>query len=152
VTSGGTDGGTGSLEYGSVFSLGLLLRRAHQRAVAAFTAALAPHGIELRHFAVLTVLSEDGPLSQRDLIERIGSDKTAMVRVVDDLEAAGLAVRRTVPGDRRVRVVELTAKGHRMIKTAHRAAQDVAPALLAHLKPADRERFAKLLREFVQGS
>src|SRR3954465_8669376 len=85
------------------FALGLLLRRAHWRAAGVMAEALRPLGIELRHFAVLTVLVDRGSMVQRDLTAATGSDKAGIMRVVDDLERKGLAVRRAVPGDRRVR-------------------------------------------------
>ena len=95
----------------SPFALGLLLRRAHWRAAAVMSEALRPLGIELRHFAVLLVLVNRGPTEQRDLVEATGSDKAGIMRIVDDLERDGLAVRKSVPGDRRVRAVEITPKG-----------------------------------------
>src|ERR1700746_2465899 len=82
----------------SPFALGLLLRRAHWRAAAVMSEALRPLGIELRHFAVLLVLVNRGPTEQRDLVEATGSDKAGIMRVVDDLERKGLAVRKSVPG------------------------------------------------------
>src|SRR5258705_10751806 len=85
----------------SPFALGLLLRRAHWRAAAVMAEALRPLGIELRHFAVLIVLVNRGPTEQRDLVEATGSDKAGIMRVVDDLERKGVAVRKSVPGDRR---------------------------------------------------
>ncbi|MFI6274522.1 MarR family winged helix-turn-helix transcriptional regulator [Streptomyces sp. NPDC050988] len=63
--------------------------------------ALRPLGIELRPFAVLIVLVDRGPTVQRDLAAATGSDKAGIMRVVDDLEHKGLAVRKAVPGDRR---------------------------------------------------
>ena len=94
----------------SPFALGLLLRRAHWRAAAVMAEALRPLGIELRHFAVLIVLVDRGPTVQRDLAAATGSDKAGIMRVVDDLERKGLAVRKAVPGDRRVRAVEITPR------------------------------------------
>src|SRR4051812_21627360 len=85
----------------SPFAPHLLLHRAHWRAAAVMAEALRPLGIELRHFAVLIVLVDRGPTVQRDLAAATGSDKAGIMRVVDDLERKGLAVRRSVPGDRR---------------------------------------------------
>src|SRR5262245_13694543 len=94
----------------SPFALGLLLHRAHARTAAAMSAAMRPFGLELRHFAVLIVLVNEGPTQQRGLVEATGFDKAAIMRVVDDLEEAGFAVRRSVPGDRRARSVEITPR------------------------------------------
>ncbi|MFD1049411.1 MarR family winged helix-turn-helix transcriptional regulator, partial [Kibdelosporangium lantanae] len=77
----------------SPFALGLLLRQAHWRAAEVMTEALRPLGIELRHFAVLIVLVNRGPTVQKDLVAATGSDKAGIMRVVDDLESRGLAVR-----------------------------------------------------------
>jgi DNA-binding MarR family transcriptional regulator len=106
----------------SPFALGLLLRRAHWRAAAVMSEALRPLGIELRHFAVLLVLVNRGPTEQRDLVEATGSDKAGIMRVVDDLERKGLAVRNSVPGDRRLRAVDITPKGLDLFDAAHVAA------------------------------
>src|SRR3954471_2938441 len=91
----------------SPFALGLLLRRAHARAAGAMAAAMHPHGLELRHFAVLVILVDRRTTMERGLVEATGSDKAGIMRVVDDLEAKGFAVRKAVPGDRRVREVEI---------------------------------------------
>jgi hypothetical protein len=92
----------------SPFALGLLPRRAHDRAADALVGAIRPFGLELRHFAVLIALSARGPLSQSALVAATSSDKASMVRVIDDLERAGLVTRRPVPGDRRVHAIEMT--------------------------------------------
>src|SRR5689334_20737814 len=71
--------------------IGPLLRLAQRRAARTFSEALRPLGVEGRHYGVLLNLAKHGPLSQRQLIDLTGSDKSAMVRTVDDLEARGLA-------------------------------------------------------------
>ena len=133
----------------SPFALGLLLRRAHWRAAALMSEALRPLGIELRHFAVLIVLVDRGPTEQRDLVEATGSDKAGIMRVVDDLERKGLAVRKSVPGDRRVRAVEITPKGLELFDAAHVAAEPLAERLVSELGPGDAEQLTDLLTRFT---
>ncbi|WP_416982619.1 MarR family winged helix-turn-helix transcriptional regulator [Streptomyces sp. T028] len=133
----------------SPFALGLLLRRAHWRAAAVMEEALRPLGIELRHFAVLIVLVDRGPTVQRDLVAATGSDKAGIMRVVDDLERKGLAVRRSVPGDRRVRAVEITPQGVELFDTAHVAAEPLAERLAAELAPGEPEQLRDLLTRFA---
>jgi DNA-binding MarR family transcriptional regulator len=133
----------------SPFALGLLLRRAHARAAAGMAAAVRPFGIELRHFAVLIVLVDRGPTPQRDLVEATGFDKAGVMRVVDDLEDGGLAVRRAVPGDRRARCVEITARGVQVFDAAHVEANGLAEDLLAHLRPGESEKLMDLLTRFT---
>jgi MarR family transcriptional regulator, lower aerobic nicotinate degradation pathway regulator len=136
----------------SPFALGLLLRRAHWRAAAAMTEALRPLGVELRHFAVLIVLVNRGPTEQRDLVEATGSDKAGIMRVVDDLERKGLAVRKSVPGDRRVRAVEITRKGLELFDAAHVAAEPLAERLVSVLGPGEAEQLTDLLTRFTSDS
>ena len=133
----------------SPFALGLLLRRAHWHAAAVMTEALQPLGIELRHFAVLIVLVNRGPTAQRDLVTATGSDKAGIMRVVDDLERKRLAVRKAVPGDRRVRVVEITPKGVELFDAAHAAAEPLAERLVAELGPGEPARLMDLLTRFA---
>jgi DNA-binding MarR family transcriptional regulator len=129
----------------SPFALGLLLRRAHGRAAAVMSEALRPLGIEMRHFAVLLVLVNRGPTEQRHLVEATGSDKAGIMRVVDDLERKGLAVRKSVPGDRRVRAVEITPKGLELFDAAHGAAGPHADRLVSGLEPGEAEQLKELL-------
>ncbi|MER5531813.1 MarR family winged helix-turn-helix transcriptional regulator [Streptomyces sp. NPDC002677] len=129
----------------SPFALGLLLRRAHWHAAAVMGEALRPFGIELRHFAVLIVLVNRGPTVQRDLAAATGSDKAGIMRVVDDLERKGLAVRNAVPGDRRVREVEITPQGLELFDAAHVAAEPLAERLAAELGSGEAEQLRDLL-------
>ncbi|MEU7766363.1 MarR family transcriptional regulator [Nocardia sp. NPDC049190] len=133
----------------SPFALGLLLRQAHWRAAAVMTEALRPLGIELRHFAVLIVLVERGPTEQRDLVDATGSDKAGIMRVVDDLERKGLAVRKSVPGDRRVRAVEITPAGRDLFDAAHVAAEPLAERLVSMLSPGEADQLTDLLTRFA---
>jgi DNA-binding MarR family transcriptional regulator len=133
----------------SPFALGLLLRRAHWRAAAVMAEALRPLGIELRHFSVLIVLVDRGPTVQRDLAAATGSDKAGIMRIVDDLERRGLAVRKPVPGDRRVRAVEITPKGIELFDAAHMAAEPLAEHLVAQLGPGEPEQLRDLLTRFT---
>ncbi|OBB96223.1 MarR family transcriptional regulator [Mycobacterium sp. 852002-30065_SCH5024008] len=133
----------------SPFALGLSLRRAHWRAAAVMSEALRPLGIELRHFAVLLVLVNRGPTEQRALVEATGSDKAGIMRVVDDLERKGLAVRKPVPGDRRVRAVEITPKGLEVFDAAHMAAEPLAERLVSMLGPGEAEQLTDLLTRFT---
>ncbi|OBK11044.1 MarR family winged helix-turn-helix transcriptional regulator [Mycobacterium asiaticum] len=141
---------TGRSGDASPFALGLLLRRAHWHAAAVMSEALRPLDIELRHFAVLIVLVDRGPTRQQDLVAATGSDKAGIMRVVDDLERKGLAVRTPVPGDRRARAVEITAQGVELFDAAHLAAAPLAERLVAGLGPGEPERLADLLNRLTR--
>src|SRR4051794_37021778 len=80
--------------------------------------ALAPLGIQGKHFHVLQALSIHGPASQRELIDRLNSDNAAMVRIIDELEALGLGRRQPAPTDRRAHSVSITPAGRRLLDRA----------------------------------
>ncbi|MCP9964734.1 MarR family winged helix-turn-helix transcriptional regulator [Actinomadura madurae] len=92
-------------------ALGFLLASAHQAARGALSDELRPLGIETRHSAVLSALDRLGPTSQRRLGALLGLDKSAVVRIMDELERLGLAVRNRSAHDRRAYAIELTAEG-----------------------------------------
>ncbi|MGW4565986.1 MarR family winged helix-turn-helix transcriptional regulator [Streptomyces sp. NPDC004561] len=129
--------------------IGPLLRLAQRRAARVFTEALRPLGIEGRHYGVLLNLGTHGPLSQRQLIDLTGSDKSAMVRTVDDLEARGLAVRRPSPADRRAYAVEMTDKGRAVFADASRISDEVGARLLDRMTEDDQELLCTLLERFT---
>src|SRR2546423_1381320 len=133
-----------------VDDVGLLLRLAHRRVATALADALRPFDVEDRHFQVLRVLDRRGPLSQRQLIDVLGSDKSAMVRTVDDLERRGLAWRAPALADRRAYAVELTPAGRDLLADTARVADAVTGALLADLRPDERELLRELLRRLVE--
>lgn len=136
----------------SPFAVGLLLRRAHDRAASTLANALRPLGLELRHFAVLIEVHHSGPINQRDLGLAIGMDKAMIVRVVDDLEKWGLAARRPVPGDRRVREVEITEHGLAVFDQAHRNGRPELEALVAPLSGDEFDQLMTLLERFTHPS
>ncbi|WP_433472031.1 MarR family winged helix-turn-helix transcriptional regulator [Spirillospora sp. CA-142024] len=133
-------------------ALGMLLASAHQAARGALSDELRPLGIETRHFAVLAALDRLGPTSQRRLGALLGLDKSAVVRIMDELERLGLAVRNRDAHDRRAYAVELTGEGRRHARASAETAAAVSARLFGWLAPADRDRLVALLSGVVEHS
>lgn len=131
------------------YEIGPLLRRAHRSAANTFTDALRPLGIQGKHFGVLLALHRAGPLSQRQLIDRLDSDKSSMVRIIDELESRDLCTRTPSDSDRRAYAVQLTDAGRDLFSRAERIASDVSAALLSGLTAAERRHLQDLLARFV---
>jgi MarR family transcriptional regulator, 2-MHQ and catechol-resistance regulon repressor len=70
-------------------------------------------------FRVLEVLLHKGPLPVNVIGEKVELTTGSITTAVDRMEAKWLVVRRSHPEDRRVRIVELTAKGRRLIEKAY---------------------------------
>jgi len=129
--------------------LGFLLRMAHAKAAKAFSGALTPLALEGRHFGVLMTLARLGPVIQSRLITELRSDKSAIVRSVDDLERQGLVTRTPVPGDRRARTVALTDLGRQRLADGRELAEETGSTLFASLDDADVADLHRLLRRFL---
>jgi len=72
-------------------------------------AALARHaGISATDLDTLEHLEADGPLTQKDLGDRLSLTSGAVTMLVDRLERAGWVRRRPYPGDRRYVLIELS--------------------------------------------
>ncbi|TDD92572.1 MarR family transcriptional regulator [Actinomadura darangshiensis] len=130
-------------------ALGMLLAAAHQAARAALSGELRPLGIETRHFAVLAALDRLGPTSQRRLGALLDLDKSAVVRIMDELERLGLAVRNRATRDRRAYAIELTDEGRRHARASAEKAAAVGTHLFGWLAPGDRDRLVALLAGIV---
>jgi DNA-binding MarR family transcriptional regulator len=119
-----------------------LLHRAAQRLHTAVGAGAARHGLTLRDHIVLSALDKTQGLTQIELGQALGVDKTTMVAELDRLEKAGLIERQADPRDRRARIPALTDAGDLLRKkiavdaaAAEQAAvQDIDPALLASVR------------------
>src|SRR5215510_1550736 len=66
-------------------------------------------------FALLNVLGAREGAIQQQLSSDMGIDPSAMVKLIDELESAGLAERRRRPNDRRAWEVVITPKGRRTL-------------------------------------
>jgi DNA-binding MarR family transcriptional regulator len=97
-------------------------------------------------FALLNVLGARGGAIQQQLSSDMGIDPSAMVKLINELEGAGLAERRRRPGDRRAWEVSITPKGRRTLKMARRFAMQVEDEVLGGLTAADRRQLLMLLR------
>lgn len=70
-----------------------LLGRAAERGRRLVADALAGVGLRLAHHAVLSAIAELGPVSQADLVRKLGIDPKDMVTILDEIQAAGLVTR-----------------------------------------------------------
>jgi MarR family transcriptional regulator for hemolysin len=121
-----------------------LLGRASQLLNGEFARALEASGVSPREHSVLaTALA--GEHTQTDLARLVGLDKTTMMVTLDELERAGLAERRPLPGDRRARMVLVTAKGEEAVQGADAILDRVRDQVLGLLPAEQRESFLRSL-------
>jgi MarR family transcriptional regulator, lower aerobic nicotinate degradation pathway regulator len=119
-----------------------LWRASHTRTVEALNSI----GLTTALFALLNVLGARTGTIQQQLSSDMGIDPSAMVKLINELEDAGLAERRRRPGDRRAWEVSITPKGRRTLERARRCVTQVEDEVLGGLGAADRRRLLALLR------
>jgi DNA-binding MarR family transcriptional regulator len=107
---------------------------------------LREHHLSMWGYAVLLALDDQPTRSQAALASAIGADKTRVIAVLDDLQAAGLIHREPDPDDRRARVLSITAKGRRVRDAAQAAIQRREEQLLEVLTPDQRAAFLSALQ------
>ena len=128
---------------------GFLLAWAGQRSTRNFISALEPLGLDPRQWVVMNLVDAQPGVTQQELVERTSVDPSSMVAIVDGLEEAGLAERRTHPDDRRKRTVHLTARGRGALQRGRSAIARGQEELQAPLTAEERETLRGLLRKLA---
>jgi MarR family transcriptional regulator for hemolysin len=79
----------------------------------------------------------DGPMRQRDIAAALSLDNSSVVRVLGNLEAAGLIERGANEADRRAKAIVLTPSGRALVGRLERLSEDLERELLAGVPQAD---------------
>jgi MarR family transcriptional regulator, lower aerobic nicotinate degradation pathway regulator len=114
--------------------------------------ALASIGLTTALFAVLNVVGAREGTIQQELSSDMGTDPSAMVKLINELEQSGLAKRRRRPNDRRAWQVVITPKGRRTLERARRLAAEVEDEVLSGLTASDRRQLLTLLRRALSSA
>jgi DNA-binding MarR family transcriptional regulator len=85
----------------------------------------------------------DAPLAMNQIASRLHCDASNITGIVDRLEARGLVARGVKPGDRRIKVIELTAEGKRVRKKV--AAMSSSVPGLSQLTKSEQKALDALL-------
>jgi DNA-binding MarR family transcriptional regulator len=102
-----------------------------------------------RHVVALTLLQLLGEQSQSDLGEALRVDRTNMVGLLNDLEAAELIERRRSSQDRRRHTVSLTTTGSRQLAELEHALTCAEQRVLAALDSDQQATLRELLEQIA---
>lgn len=127
-----------------------LLHRACQCAADIFFAEAGNSGLTPRQFVVLMTIAEEEGLTQTDLVERTGIDRSTLADIVARLLHHGLIQRRRAKNDGRAYAIKLSAQGAKALREAIPAAAAADVRLLANLPPAKRQEFLESLSLIVE--
>jgi MarR family transcriptional regulator for hemolysin len=124
------------------FDLGLVSRRWRTRLDARFKAM----GLTQARWIALLELSRSGPISQRELADRLGVEGPTIVRLLDGLERGGLVERRGCEDDRRLKRIHLTERSEAMLTTMKAISDALRRELLAGIAADDLDAALRVLR------
>ncbi|NEA63730.1 MarR family winged helix-turn-helix transcriptional regulator [Streptomyces sp. SID12488] len=125
--------------------------RLKQGLATAEVSVVREHGMTLWGYTVLMAIVEAPIRSQLALAQAVSVDKSKLVLVLDELEAAGLVRRRPDPADRRARIVEATEDGRRAVDATREDIEAIENRLLDDLDAPAREALRSVLRQLVAG-
>ncbi len=124
-----------------------VLSKCHHALRLAAECSIGGTGLVLSDFAVLEVLLHKGPLTISEIQDRILLASGSMTAAVDRVERKGLVVRKTTAKDRRARVLELTAAGRKLIRSAFaQHAADLAQIMSA-LSASEKQQLYRLAKK-----
>ncbi len=126
-----------------------LLRRVDQCATQLYATESADNDLTLRQLAVLTAISDQDDLSQTDLVEITGIDRSTVAGIVSRLIRKGLLERKRSPVDGRAYCVRLSKRGAKAIAGADRLYSKVEKKLLAGVTASEASQFVSTLRAIL---
>jgi DNA-binding MarR family transcriptional regulator len=137
---------TKALEWGLLAgSVGPRARLLRNALSARSVAVSAPYGLPTGSLTLLALIGANPGSSQSALAKRAGLNKSALVGIVDQLEAKGLATRERSPGDRRRNQVTVTPAGEAAMHTLFAAVTAEEAPVRDTLGPTDFARLLALL-------
>lgn len=109
----------------------------------------AEEGVTPVQFAILNALMDTPGEDQVTLAGRVAFDPATSGSVIGRLEARGWVRRESDPGDRRRKLLWLTADGEAAAIRMKTAVGRVQDRIVAPLTPAERDQFVRLLDRIV---
>ena len=127
--------------------LWLVMMQAHQAVREHDARSIEASGLGFSDFAVLEVLLHKGPLPVNVIGERVLLTSGSITTAVDRLEQKELVQRHASKTDRRVRLVELTAKGKQLIEAIFEAHQAALCRATSGLTMSEKRQLTDLLKK-----
>ena len=122
-----------------------LLHRASQRADALFIQHVSDRNVTPRQFAVLEAVAGNDGLSQTDIIDATGIDRSSTAELVRRLVRGRFLQRRRTRRDARAYSVKITPAGRKLLTSCAPAVRSAHEQLLDRFSAIEREAFHTLL-------
>jgi DNA-binding MarR family transcriptional regulator len=140
----------GPINFGPLATwVGFNLRMAQESAFQAFSRRSLEIGESPGRFATLTLIARNPGISQTELSQAAGRDKSSLTPVVEDLVRRGMVQRERMLHDRRAYRLKLTAAGKKTLTQLTRCARQHERNLDGIIGLRDRKRFIQILKKIA---
>lgn len=129
--------------------IGFNLRMAQEAAFQAFSRRSQEIGEHPGRFATLMLIHRNPGISQTELSQASGRDKSSITPVIEDLVRRGLVERQRMENDRRAYRLTLTAQGKKVLASLVRCARRHERMLDGIVGARDRRRFLDLCKKIA---
>ena len=128
-------------------SLWLVMMKAYRSVQIYVEGTMEAMGIGLSDFMILEALLHKGAMNMSQLGEKVLLANPSMTAAVDRLEKLGYVTRCSAADDRRVRTVDLTKEGRRVIRKVYTQHEQDLESLMRDLCEEQRARMRKALKD-----
>ena len=138
--------GTARMDLGRLGEfIGFRLRRVQNQLSRDFAAATAQYGLRSGIFSSLALIATNPGVSQNELSQEVGLDKSVTVTIVDELEKRGWATRKRSKSDRRRHALFITEAGQAKLDELFGILEHTENAALHQLSAAELHLLNELL-------
>jgi DNA-binding MarR family transcriptional regulator len=123
-----------------------------ERSMRAMLAYVRSNEMSVSQFMVLLFVFRRQGCTMSEIRDSLNVTGAAATQLVDRLEASGFVVRRAIPTDRRVRLVEVTEDGRRYVHAASAARDRWFRAVADALTPAERHEAVPVLQALTRAT
>lgn len=110
---------------------------------------LKNQNIQTHHLGLLKVLEIGGPISQIQLGEELGIDKTSMVKLIDHLEKFKYVERQPHPTDRRIKNVKMTKYGLEAMRRCSLIKKEIEKKFFKNLNAEEQAQLRILISRLL---
>jgi DNA-binding MarR family transcriptional regulator len=126
-----------------------LLRRCVQYANDLFSQEPGASDLTKQQFIVLSAVEQNEGMSQTDLVNITGIDRSTLAEMIRRMIEKGLLDRERTESDQRANAVRIAPGGRKALRTARAASERAERALLSSLSSSDRVKFIRMLTTVV---
>jgi len=126
-----------------------LLRRCVQHANDLFSREPGSRELTRQQFIVLAAAEQNDGVSQTDLVNITGIDRSTLAEMIRRMIERGVLGRERTESDQRANAVHISPQGRKALKSARAANDRVEKALVSALSAADRTKLARMLGAIV---